>query len=224
MPAGKEEPTMTATPDDFLEATRIADIDPLLGIERRRRGGDLDATVIGAPLGRPTAPKKTAQFIPTLSPKSPDEPTAVWKDGARAGTVPSVRARLLAFAHRVRPSKPSLRVAVLSAFALTAASLAVFGLPRERPPVPRPPAVSAAAPPPPSAAAEKREKKAPLLEVAPELETIPARNVQLVDALADGRIEDARKLCASLSKRFPEDAALRATAEILALDSESGAP
>jgi hypothetical protein len=215
---------MSATPCDPLEATRVADIDPMRGIERRRPACDSDATVIGA-LSRvaEATSKRTARFVPELGASGAEDLTSAWRGGARAARC-GRGALLDTVRRRLRASARPLRAAALAALTLTAASIAVLGLPRER--------AERTAPPTPAhavdaegghRAAEHGAADGPRTErVAANAH--PARVADLVDALSDGRLDDARGICRTLRGVSPNDEALRATAEILELAPEGGGP
>jgi hypothetical protein len=138
-----------------------------------------------------------------------EDATAAWTDRGRS------RAR-----RRPRLSKRSLRTAGLAFAALAALPLALLASTEERRPEPPPerPArgrrIEVAAVPVPRATGSAADRG----------ESPAARPVDLVDALSEGRFEEARALCRSLGAAAPADEVLRATSEILALTAGGSAP
>lgn len=200
---------MTGGVDPFGE-TRVADVDPGTGVERRSRRADADATVVRAlrPSGGPAPDKITARFVPGVGASAAGESTTAWDPGGRRG-----------FPLRPRVGARSVRVAALGAALVAAAALALSAAPGE-PATARESARPAAgkAKPGPSPAPGGREEEKPGVAAREG-----ARLVDLVEALSEGRLDDARELCRALAASSPGDAALREAARILARSPGEGA-
>ena len=203
---------MTNDPFDLDAATRISRVDPEAGLGKRARPADRDATIIGALRPHPESRRRlTAEIVPSVGARSTAEVTAVWsggKDGDRRAPFRPV-ADLL---RRLPRGRRALRVGALAcAVSIAAALVASFA---SRAPAPTAFAPGRAAPT--EFADAGPEPTAP--EPAPSALALPGEPVRLshlVDALGEGRLDDARSACAALLLAAPGDRALRAALEIL---------
>jgi hypothetical protein len=216
---------VTDDPRDPFGATRLAHVDPATGAEAQPRLADRDATVIGALRpGGPSPRRRTAEFVPTVGARSTAEVTAAWSDAAR-GPTPGARIRSILGGPllRRRPFGRALRVGALASLVPIAAALVALG--GGRPAGSRGDGGPAAtAPPAPVDAGAEVAAASPTPRRIAARETPPARLIDVVEAIGEGRLDDAREACAALSAAAPTDEALRAALEILGRTRDGAAP